>query len=34
MSEEHQPCVAVKFKPLFERIGQKVQQILIECMES
>jgi hypothetical protein len=34
MGEEHQPCLKMEFKPLFGRLGQKVQQILIECMES
>jgi hypothetical protein len=34
MSKEHQPCLAAKFKPLFARFGQKLQQILIERMES
>jgi hypothetical protein len=32
INEEHQPCLAMKFKPLFERFGEKVQQILIECI--
>jgi hypothetical protein len=34
ISEEHQPCLAVKFKPLFRRFGQKLQQISIKRMES